>query len=58
MNRKTVIFVIIAATLVHSFGQSYGEELETKLAGAKLPSAMYVTTAIYDGSDSVYIFGG
>jgi hypothetical protein len=53
-------FVIAFAALVHSLGQSNGEGLEAKVAGAKLPRTLGldVSTAVYDGNDSVYIFGG
>jgi hypothetical protein len=49
----------IAAILVHCIiGDSYGQDLVAKLANATLPSGLYYSTAVYDGSDSVYIFGG
>jgi hypothetical protein len=44
--------------LLHSLGQSYGQVLEAKYAGAKLPTDLYYSTSVYDGIDSVYIFGG
>jgi hypothetical protein len=44
--------------LVHCLGVSYGEGLEAKVAGAKLPTSLYYHSAVYDGKDSVYIFGG
>jgi hypothetical protein len=50
--------VIALATLVHCFDGTYGQELEAKLAGAKLLTTLYGSTAVYDGNDGVYIFGG
>jgi hypothetical protein len=60
MYRGTYVFgIAIAAILVHCIiGDSYGQDLVTKLANAKLPSGLYYSTAVYDGSDSVYILGG
>jgi hypothetical protein len=49
-------FVTILVALLHCFQQTYG--LEAKLAGAKLPTTLYHSTTVYDGADSVYIFGG
>jgi hypothetical protein len=56
-NLRLILF-IGAAALVHSFGESSGEGLEAKLAVAKLPATLDSSTAVYDGDDSVYIFGG
>jgi hypothetical protein len=58
MYTERPLFVIAVATLVHCFRQSNGKELEAKLAGAKVPSPLSYSTAVYDGTDSVYIFGG
>jgi hypothetical protein len=58
MNRQRLTFVIALATLVHCFAATYGQELEAKLAVAKLPFPLYTSTAVYDGTDNVYIFGG
>jgi hypothetical protein len=58
MCNKRLILVIIEAITVHCFGQRYGEALEVKLAGATLPEPLCDSTAVYDGTDSVYIFGG
>jgi hypothetical protein len=52
------LFVIAVVALLLCFGESDGEGLEAKLAGAKLPVTLYHSTAVYDGNDSVYIFGG
>jgi hypothetical protein len=51
-------FVIAVALLVHCFVSTYGQGLEAKLAGAKLPTPLELSTAVYDGTDNVYIFGG
>jgi hypothetical protein len=58
MNREKLTLFIAVVALLHSFGQSYGQILETILAGAKLPTDLYYSTSVYDGKDSVYIFGG
>jgi hypothetical protein len=58
MYRDILTFLITVAALVHRFGQCYGEGLEAKLAGAKLPFPLRYHAAVYDGSDDVYIFGG
>jgi hypothetical protein len=51
-------FVITVAVLVYCFAPTYGQGLEAKLAGAKLPTPMHISTAVYDGTNNVYIFGG
>jgi hypothetical protein len=58
MCRQRLTFVIALATLVHCLHGTYGEDLEAKLAGSKLLTTLYASTAVYDGTDSVYIFGG
>jgi hypothetical protein len=58
MDSGRLVLLIAVAALVHSFGESMGEGLEAKLAGAKLPTTLEYSTAVYDGSDSVYILGG
>jgi hypothetical protein len=57
-RQRNPIFVIAFAVLVHCFAPTYGQGLEAKLAGAKLPTPLYLITAVYDGTDKVYIFGG
>jgi hypothetical protein len=59
MCRQRLTFLIaLVALLVHCFDGTYGQELEAKLAGAKLLTTLYGSTSVYDGNDSVYIFGG
>jgi hypothetical protein len=59
MTKKREIFVIaIAVLLAHGCSESHGQGLEAKVAGAKLPTPLYRHSAVYDGNDSVYIFGG
>jgi hypothetical protein len=58
MYRNSLIFVIGVVALVHCFGQIYGKELEAKVARAELPAGLSESTAVYDGIDNVYIFGG
>jgi hypothetical protein len=58
MCRERLTVVIAIVTLLNYFTGNYGEELEAKRAGAKLPMELDSSTAAYDGIDSVYIFGG
>jgi hypothetical protein len=58
MKTEKLIFFIAVVVLLQSFGKSSGQVLEAKLAGAKLPTPLYLSTSVYDGIDSVYIFGG
>jgi hypothetical protein len=58
MYRQRLTFVITVAVLVHCLAAAYGQGLEAKLAFAKLPTPMHISTAVYDGTDNVYIFGG
>jgi hypothetical protein len=57
MYKERFIFVMTLAALVNCFGHSHGE-LEVKLAGTKLPVGIGMSPAVYDGTDSVYLFGG
>jgi hypothetical protein len=58
MNREILFLLIAVVIILHFFGQSYGQVLEAKLAGAKLPTDLFYSTSVYDGIDSVFIFGG
>jgi hypothetical protein len=51
---KTFGLAVVVATITGC----YGEGLELKIAGGTLPSALYYSSAVYDGRDSVFIFGG
>jgi hypothetical protein len=52
-------FVISVALMMQlSFSKSSERGLEAIVARAKLPTALYSHAAVYDGNDSVYIFGG
>jgi hypothetical protein len=50
--------ISIVLILANWLSESYGQGLEAKVAGAKLPRGLYYHSAVYDGNDSVYIFGG
>jgi hypothetical protein len=51
--------ILVAVTMLQCcFKESKGQGLEAKLAGGKLPTALYYSTAVYDGNDSVFLFGG
>jgi hypothetical protein len=58
MYEQRLTVVIGIAVLVHCLSPAYGQRLEAKLAGAKLSKTLYLSTAVYDGTDNVYIFGG
>jgi hypothetical protein len=59
MGKEEQVFAIaIALMLAQCFSESDGQGLEAKVAGAKLPTPLYRHSAVYDGNDSVYIFGG
>jgi hypothetical protein len=57
-KEKQVFALIVAFMLAQFFSESYGQGLEAIVASAKLPTALYSHAAVYDGDDSVYIFGG
>jgi predicted small secreted protein len=58
MTKKGFLFLIaIALILASCFNGSYGQGLEAKVAGAKLPMPFHYHSAVYDGNDFVYIFG-
>jgi hypothetical protein len=58
MYTEKLFSLITVVALLHSIGPSYGQVLAAKLAAAKLPTALYYSASVYDGIDSVYIFGG
>jgi hypothetical protein len=58
MFGEKLSFLIAVAAVLHSFGQIYGQVLEAKLAGARLSTGLSYSTSVYDGIDSVFIFGG
>jgi hypothetical protein len=59
MAKERLFFVIaVAFIFAHCFGESYGQGLEAKVAGEKLPTPLFCHSAVYDGDDFVYIFGG
>jgi hypothetical protein len=55
-EKQTLLIAVIS--ILHSFGQSNGQVLDEKLAGAKLPTDLFYSTSVYDGIASMYIFGG
>jgi hypothetical protein len=57
-ERHNYVIVVAVTILQFCFKESNGKGLEAKLAGGKLPTALYYSTAVYDGNDSVYLFGG
>jgi hypothetical protein len=57
-GEKQVFAIAVVLLLAQCFSESYGQGLEGIVAGAKLPTALWCSTAVYDGNDSVYLFGG
>jgi hypothetical protein len=57
MTRNGWSLIILGALVIVSTEVS-GQGLEAKLAGAQLPNTLYGSSSVYDGADSVYIFGG
>jgi hypothetical protein len=55
-NGWSLIILVLALTTVCT--EVSGQGLEAKLAGSQLPNTLYGSSAVYDGADSVYIFGG
>jgi hypothetical protein len=57
MSRKkaTLLILVVLNSSIETAGQ---QGLEAKLAGARLPTTLWDSSAVYDGVDNVYIFGG
>jgi hypothetical protein len=51
------ILVITAVALVHCFGPIYGEELEAKIARAKLPNTLTVQQFTMELTASTFLEG-
>jgi fermentation-respiration switch protein FrsA (DUF1100 family) len=59
MSRKRAVLIVFVWTVLNCSSQTTGQQgLEAKLAGAKLPTTLYYSSAVYDDVDNVYIFGG
>jgi hypothetical protein len=60
MPGEPQIYVIVAAftMLQCCFKESNGQGLEANLAGVKLSTGLIYSSAVYDGKDFVYVFGG
>jgi hypothetical protein len=59
MSRKRAILIVFASAVLNCSSEVAGQyTLEAKLAGARLPNSVYYSSAVYDGADNVYIFGG
>jgi hypothetical protein len=56
LNCQTWIFPFVALVTVSN--RASGQGLEAKFAGARLPYTLYESSAVYDGVDNVYLFGG
>jgi hypothetical protein len=59
MSRKRAITIVLVLVVLNCSTETAGRQcLEAKLAGARLPAMLYYSSAVYDGIDNVYIFGG
>jgi hypothetical protein len=59
MSRKRAILIFFVLAVLNWSTETAGQDgLEAKLAGARLPTTLYRSSAVYDGVDNVYIFGG
>jgi hypothetical protein len=59
MFRNFVNFIILSAVaILYCCTESDGSELEATLCTAKLPNPVGHAATIYDGDDSIYVFGG
>jgi hypothetical protein len=56
INCETWIFLVVALVTVSN--PVSGQGFVAKLAGAKLPYTLFGSSALYDGVDNVYLFGG
>jgi hypothetical protein len=50
------IFLVVALVTVSN--PVSGQGFEAKVAGARLPYTLSESSAVYDGVDNVYLFGG
>jgi hypothetical protein len=53
---QSLIFLVVALVTVST--PVSGQVLEAKVAGARLPFPISDNSAVYDGVDNVYVFGG
>jgi hypothetical protein len=59
MSRKKATAILLILVVLNSSIETAGQQgLEAKLAGARLPTTLWDSSAVYDGVDNVYIFGG
>jgi hypothetical protein len=56
INCQSWSFLVVALVTVSN--PVSGQGFEAKLAGARLPYPLYESSAVYDGVDNVYLFGG
>jgi CBS domain containing-hemolysin-like protein len=59
MSSKLAILIVFVMAVLNWATETAGQQsLEAKLAGARLPTSLSQSSAVYDGVDDVYIFGG
>jgi hypothetical protein len=57
-HRGIFAFIMFILTTSNFWCISTGQILDARKAGVKLPSALSLASAVFDGEDSVYIIGG
>jgi hypothetical protein len=59
ISRKRAMLIVFVMAVLNWAIETAGQQgLEAKLAGARLPTSLSQSSAVYDGVDDVYIFGG
>jgi hypothetical protein len=59
MSGKCAIVNVLGVAVLNWSIETAGHQgLEAKLAGTKLPSELFGSSAVYDGVDNIYILGG
>ncbi len=58
MSQYSRFFVFVSLLVLISISCSQGQELTAIISNAKLPLKLLYTSSIYDGDDTIYIFGG
>jgi hypothetical protein len=57
-RRRAILNFFLWAVLSRSTEAAGQQGLEAKLARTSLPNPLLYSSAVYDGVDNVYIFGG
>jgi hypothetical protein len=57
-NRAIFAVVMLVLTITSFWSTSAGQTLQARKVGVSLPSPRASSSVVFDGKDSVYIFGG